>query len=91
VFTNLGTYVYPSQIIADSQAGLLDFRGFIASGEFFTGFDITADNGTGNLPGITNVELGNTGAAVVPEPASFAILGTALIGFSAIRRRRKSV
>jgi hypothetical protein len=92
VFTNLGSYVYPSQIIADSNAGLLEFRGFVASGEYFTGFDITADAGVGNLPGITNVKLGNTGIipVPVPEPASLALFGAGLAGLAIFRRRRKA-
>ncbi len=86
VFTNLGSYVYPSQAIASSPAGLLDFWGFVATGEYFTGFDITADSGAGNLPGITNVELGHTGDAPVPEPASLLLLGTGLT--ACVRRWR---
>jgi hypothetical protein len=91
VYTSAGTYTYPSLTIADSASGLLEFRGFVASaGEYFTGFNITADNGHGNLPGITHVTLGNAG--VVPEPSTF-IAGALLavpFGVSAIRKLRKS-
>ena len=86
VFTNSGSFVYPSLTIANSEAGLLEFRGFVASGEYFTGFNITAVNGEGNLPGITNVELGNTGTAPIPEPASIALLGLGLAGLGFSRR-----
>lgn len=97
VFTNSGSFVYPSLTIANSAAGLLEFRGFVASGEYFTGFNITADNGCcerwkdgwiNNLPGITNVELGNTGTAPIPEPASIALLGLGLAGLGFSRRKK---
>lgn len=92
VATNLGAYVYPSLNIVNSQAGFLQFEGFIASaGEYFTGFNITADNGTGNLPGITNVELGHTGGAPVPEPSTIFLLAAGLAGVGMFGRKvRKS-
>jgi len=94
VFTSLGTYTYSSLTIANSALGLLEFRGFVASpGEYFTGFEISADYGSGNLPGITHVTLGD--AAAVPEPSTF-IAGAFLalpFGLQGIRwlRNRKQV
>jgi len=90
VFTNMGNYVYPSLTIANSPDGLLEFKGFIASpAEYFTGFSLVADNGGSNLPGITNVSLGNAGGAPIPEPASLLLLGSGLAGLLAWRRKQQ--
>lgn len=90
VFTNMDSYIYPSLTIANSAAGLLEFKGFItSSGEYFTGFSLVADNGVFNLPGITNVSLGNAGGAPVPEPASLLLLGSGMAGLLAWRRKQQ--
>lgn len=88
VFTNVGAYSYPGLTIADSQAGLLEFLGFVASaGEFFTGFQITADNGPGNLPGITHVQVGHADGGTIPEPATVSLILLGLAAAGGLRRR----
>ncbi len=87
IFTDSAVYVYPSLTIANSQIGDLEFRGFIATdGEFITNFEIIADFGPGNLPGITNVAVGHSN--VVPEPASMVIWGIGVLGMGFVTRRR---
>lgn len=88
VFTDAASYTYSGLTIANSALGQLEFRGFVATGgEHFTGFNITADNGPGNLPGITEVRVGHTGT--VPEPASLVLLGLGLAGLAATRVRKQ--
>jgi hypothetical protein len=86
VYTNSGTYVWSNLTIPDGNPDFA-FQGFEATaGEYFTGFRIDS-RGASYLPGMTNVALGNAGPSSVPEPGSFLLLGTALLGAAAIRKR----
>lgn len=89
VSTSLGTYTYPSLTIADSRDGLLQFKGFIASAsEYFTGFNISADSGPGNLPGLTHVTLGHSGATVPDGGHTLVLLGLGSVCLVILRRRK---
>lgn len=86
VYTNAYDYTYSGLTVPSTSGGTLAFKGYIASsGEYFTGFKITADNGDyGNAPGITNVTLGSP----APEPSTYALLGIG--GLLVALRFRKS-
>ncbi len=90
VNTNLTNYTYSGLTIADSNAGLLDYKGFIATtpGEYFTGFKIVADNGRDNLPGITNVAVGNV--TPVPVPGAVWLFASGLLGLGALRKKTQA-
>jgi hypothetical protein len=85
--TNLGNYTFASETIADSAAGNYDFRGFISgSGEYLTGFSVVADYGSGNLPGLTHVQVGHT-ANNVPDGSTTLLLSSiGFLGLAALRR-----
>ena len=89
VDTNVSSYLYSGLTIANSQAGKLDYKGFIASsGEYFTGFKIVADNAIPNLAGITNVAVGNVSA--VPVPGAVWLFASGLLGLGALRKKAQA-
>jgi len=90
VDTNVSSYLYPSLTIANSQAGKLDYKGFIVTtpGEYFTGFKIVADNANPNFAGITNVAVGNVSA--VPVPGAVWLFASGLLGLGALRKKAQA-
>ncbi|MFI3198682.1 MAG: hypothetical protein QX196_10215 [Methylococcaceae bacterium] len=83
------SYTYSGLTFADVEAGLLDYKGFIATpGEYFTGFIISADNGTGYFPAITNVAVGNV--APVPVPAAVWLFASGLLGLGSLRKKTQA-
>ena len=91
ISTNIATYTFALLDISNGTQAL-EFRGFTTTspGEYFTSFSLTTENGSGSLPGITDVTLGQLGAPV-PEPSCLAIfgIGAGLKGLDSIRRRRR--
>lgn len=85
--TNLGTYSYTDLTVPNVDTGM-QFFGFVATGgEYLDGFNIASVDGTGNGPVINDVELGNAGS-VVPEPGTFLMMGSGLLGLAGVLRRK---
>lgn len=86
--TNRGDYTFASETVADARLGNIGFRGWVAdSGEYFTGFDILAQNGN-DLPGVTHVKLGNVTEAVPDVVSTLGLLGLAAVAIATVRRSR---
>lgn len=86
--TNLGVYNFNGLSFpnVNTNPGLA-FQGFIASpGEYFTGFSIASQSGSGFAPAITDVRLGQ--AAAIPEPISLVVFGGLIVGGGLVARKR---
>lgn len=57
--------------------------------EFVLEAIITQSSGDGSSVFVTNVTQSGPAPSTVPEPGTLGLLASALIGFAAIRRRRK--
>jgi hypothetical protein len=88
LFTSVATYTYAGLTVTPMDTGL-DFHGYVTSpGEYFTGFNVSADQFGSYAPVMTHVTLGNV---AVPEPTTM-IAGALLLlpfGASALRSLRK--
>lgn len=88
VFTNLNTYRIDENALPSVTNPLL-FFGFVtgSTAESITGFSINSEFGWGVAPGITNVQVGSTPAAV-PEPAPALLIGCGVLMLGVLTRRR---
>ena len=86
LFSNLTSYLI-DLVAPSANNSALDFLGFIVDGEgeFFTGFSL-ASAGSGHLPMMDNVTLGNVTPAAVPEPGTLALFALGLAGLGFTRR-----
>lgn len=86
--TNLGSYSFLGLSFPNVNTALA-FQGFITDNpaEYFTGFTLTSQGGSGSAPAITDVQLGQTGA-VIPEPSTLAFVACGVLGLALYRRRR---
>jgi len=95
ITTNLGTYDFPLLTLPDGSQSL-SFLGYgtTGPGEYFTGFTLTTENGSGSLPGLTNVAVGiQQNSPSAPEPSaivSASIAGLMCLGYAWRRRNAKS-
>jgi hypothetical protein len=90
VTTNVGTYAFNVALPPTSSA--MSFFGFAAdAGEYFQGFRLDSARSYGSLAGMTDIQLGTTGAPSnpVPEPSTVALVGLGLLGVSRMRRKAK--
>jgi hypothetical protein len=85
--TNLTSYTYSGLSVPNVSSGL-QFFGYISTGgEYLTGFNLVSEIGAGDAPAITNVEVGNSNSAV-PEPGTFLMLGSGIVGLAGVLRRK---
>ncbi|MBA3975940.1 MAG: hypothetical protein C0504_17175 [Candidatus Solibacter sp.] len=85
--TNLGSYSFLGLSFPNVNTALA-FQGFITDNpaEYFTGFTLTSQSGSGHAPAITDVQLGQSGAAI-PEPSTLAFVACGVLGLALYRRR----
>jgi len=84
VVTNLAVPV-AAQAVAD---GSVLYFGFYDTATQYKSIAFNSTVGSGDVFAFDNFSIGSLEQVVVPEPMSIALLGTSLLGFGVIRRRR---
>ena len=84
-------YVFEAETAGFGANDLLNFTSSLPKGTFAFGFGEDATGKPFASPFTeAGLDTGNGGQVSVPEPATLALLGTALLGFGVLRRRQRS-
>ena len=83
-------YVFEAESASFGANDLLNFTSSLPTGTFAFGFGEDATGKPFASPFTeAGLDTGNGGQVSVPEPATLALLGTALLGFGVLRRRQR--
>lgn len=81
---------YLGNVLVGSEFFVTTTNGQFAGVQFLTGFDRIVIDPQNNVNGAMAIDNARFEGNAVPEPTSIALLGVALAGFGAARRRRNS-
>jgi hypothetical protein len=74
-----------------TPTGVGDFRGFTTNGATITSLTLAAPTGGQFYNSVDNLIVGTASANVVPEPSTYLLMGTGMLGLVGAARRRARV